>query len=67
MLHRSRNRKNLRDVLQLKGNYIVACLLELFCCCCAVTQEWREVFERKFSDSGRSFWKAFGDNMRVLN
>lgn len=55
------NRKNIRDLFNYEGNYIVDCMLELFCCCCAVNQEWREVFAKKHNEPTMPIWKALRD------
>mmetsp|Transcript_21973 Transcript_21973/g.40109 ORF Transcript_21973/g.40109 Transcript_21973/m.40109 type:complete len:148 (-) Transcript_21973:147-590(-) len=55
------NRKELREVFKYEGSYIIDCLLELFCCCCAVTQEWREVFASKQSNPNTPIWSALSD------
>jgi Cys-rich protein (TIGR01571 family) len=52
------NRRNLRDKLSIEGSFLFDCMLELFCCCCAVNQEWRETFARRFNDPNRPIWRA---------
>jgi Cys-rich protein (TIGR01571 family) len=54
------NRKALREKLNREGSFLVDCLLEFFCCCCAVNQEWREVFSSKYQDENTPIWKALG-------
>jgi Cys-rich protein (TIGR01571 family) len=54
------NRKSLREKLYREGNFLIDCLLEFFCCCCAVNQEWREVFVAKYQEANTPIWKALG-------
>ena len=51
------NRMKVREKYSIQGNYFVDCLLECFCPCCAVTQEWREVMKRVRGDDDLKIWE----------
>lgn len=52
------NRHLLRTKLKIKGSFIIDMLLECFCCCCAVSQEWREVMKHKGKNVTTPIWEA---------
>lgn len=44
------NRMEIRQKFGIEGNYFMDCLLHMFCCVCAVTQEWQHVVGEEFND-----------------
>jgi Cys-rich protein (TIGR01571 family) len=54
------NRSAVREKLSREGNFLVDCLLELYCCCFAVNQEWREVSQAKYDDASLAIWDSCG-------
>ena len=50
------NRMKVREKYSIQGNYFIDCLLECFCPCCAVTQEWRQVMDKENGDGDLKIW-----------
>jgi Cys-rich protein (TIGR01571 family) len=53
------NRKAIRRRLNIDGSFFVDCLLECFCSCCAVSQEWRETMLQIGKNESVPIWLAF--------
>lgn len=56
------NRERLRVKFDIKGNYVLDCLLWLLLPCCSVTQEWRTVMAEYYSDENYSICQVFNTN-----
>jgi Cys-rich protein (TIGR01571 family) len=53
------NRKAVRTWLNIGGTFFADCLLECFCSCCAVSQEWRETMLQIGKNESIPIWLAF--------
>ena len=64
------NRKELREKLDLEGNYFKDCCIHFWCSCLAAKQEWNEVMRWKGLDNepGNLLWNVMNyleDNEEV--
>ena len=53
------NRKEIREELKIEGTFLMDCLMEWCCGCCAVTQEWQEAMEKSYKDPKKAIWRVF--------
>merc|ERR1712013_366806 len=50
------NRGELRNKMDIEGTFIMDCLFEFCCPCCAITQEWQEVMGKFQKDPKKPIW-----------
>lgn len=59
------NRTKIRETLNINGSYLEDCVLALFCPCCSMVREWREIMVAKGFKEDEPIWKAWKGYIEV--